>query len=45
MTRVGNARVSTPERHMEGQALRPREEGCERVFTDVASGRLASRPG
>ncbi|MBO0813618.1 MAG: recombinase family protein [Actinobacteria bacterium] len=42
---VGYARVSTKDQNVETQALRLRDYGCERVYTDVASGKLASRPG
>jgi DNA invertase Pin-like site-specific DNA recombinase len=45
MAKVGYARVSTSDQHVEKQVARLTEAGCERVFTDIASGKLASRPG
>jgi DNA invertase Pin-like site-specific DNA recombinase len=45
MALIGYARVSTADQNVEAQAKRLREFGCERVYTDVASGKLASRPG
>jgi DNA invertase Pin-like site-specific DNA recombinase len=46
MTRIGYARVSTPDQQqsLEAQTERLTAEGCEFVFKDVASGKLASRP-
>jgi DNA invertase Pin-like site-specific DNA recombinase len=44
MPRTGYARVSTADQHPDEQEHRLREAGCERVFTDYASGAKASRP-
>lgn len=47
MARIGYARVSkaTGEQNLDAQKRRLREAGCEKIFTDEASGKLASRPG
>jgi len=45
MAKIGYARVSTADQHVEKQAARLVEAGCEKVFSDVASGKLVSRPG
>jgi DNA invertase Pin-like site-specific DNA recombinase len=45
MARYGYARVSTRDQNPLSQEDALREAGCERVFTDKRSGRLASRPG
>jgi DNA invertase Pin-like site-specific DNA recombinase len=44
MSKVGYARVSTREQHEESQVDILTVEGCERVFVDKVSGKLASRP-
>jgi DNA invertase Pin-like site-specific DNA recombinase len=46
MTKIGYARVSTPDQaqSLEAQRERLAAEGCAVVFSDIASGKLASRP-
>jgi DNA invertase Pin-like site-specific DNA recombinase len=46
MAKIGYARVSTADQtqSLQAQADRLTAEGCEFVFKDVASGKLASRP-
>jgi DNA invertase Pin-like site-specific DNA recombinase len=46
MTRIGYARVSTPDQQagLAAQVSMLEADGCEFVFRDIASGKLASRP-
>jgi DNA invertase Pin-like site-specific DNA recombinase len=44
MALVGYARVSTTDQDLTGQIERLTQFGCEKVFRDVASGKLDSRP-
>lgn len=43
--KIGYARVSTPEQNLDLQIDALKGDGCEKVFTDIASGARSSRPG
>jgi DNA invertase Pin-like site-specific DNA recombinase len=42
---VGYARVSTPEQKLEAQIALLEKEGCEKIYTDIASGTRDDRKG
>ena len=44
MARIGYSRVSTEQQSNDPQLDRLNAAGCERIFTDVITGKLASRP-
>lgn len=43
--RIGYARVSTPDQRLDLQHEALKVAGCEKVYDDTASGRVAERPG
>jgi DNA invertase Pin-like site-specific DNA recombinase len=44
MTKIGYGRVSTQDQNLDAQLDALTADGCERVFTDKLSGKLAQRP-
>ena len=43
--KVGYARISTPDQKLDLQIDELKKDGCEKIFTDVASGAKSSRDG
>lgn len=44
MAKIGYARVSTTDQHLDRQIEKLNREGCEKIFTDKLSGATADRP-
>jgi DNA invertase Pin-like site-specific DNA recombinase len=43
--RIGYARVSTPDQRLDVQHEALIRSGCDKVFNDMMSGKVADRPG
>ena len=43
--KIGYARVSTADQNLDSQVDELKEDGCEKIFTDIVSGAKSERPG